>query len=141
MCTVDSGSVKPRQSHKTIWCTCFFYKHDVYKNILQAWWFFKHMFKHYAKPWYFHKIVWWFYFNEISICCVFASLPVYCNLPVYQLWRFLATSLFIAPSPFIILAEICQPPRLFRPPLLFETREYLVNFLVLTNKVANSRHN
>ena len=23
----------------------------------------------------------------------------------------------------LILAEICQPPRLFRPPFLFETRE------------------
>ena len=23
MCTVDSGSVKPRLSHKTVWCTCF----------------------------------------------------------------------------------------------------------------------
>ena len=34
------------------------------------------------------------------------------------------TSPFIAPSPFIILAKICQPPRLFLPPLLFETREY-----------------
>ena len=33
--------------------------------------------------WYFHKVVWWFYFNEISNCCVFASLPVYSNLPVY----------------------------------------------------------
>ena len=27
-------------------------------------------------------------------------------------------------SPFIILAEICQSPRLFSPPLLLETREY-----------------
>ena len=25
MRTVDSGSVKPRQSNKTVWCTCFFY--------------------------------------------------------------------------------------------------------------------
>ena len=33
--------------------------------------------------WYFHKIVWWFYFNEISNCCVFASLPVYSTLPFY----------------------------------------------------------
>ena len=40
MCTVDSGSVKPRQSHKTVCCTCCFFhiaqncflitmKHDV----------------------------------------------------------------------------------------------------------------
>ena len=27
--------------------------------------------------WYFYKIVCWFYFNGISNCCVFASLPVY----------------------------------------------------------------
>ena len=33
--------------------------------------------------WYFHKIVWWFYFNEICDCCVFASLLVYTNFPVY----------------------------------------------------------
>ena len=33
--------------------------------------------------WYFHKIFWWFYFNENSNCCVFASLPFYSNLPVY----------------------------------------------------------
>ena len=44
MCTVNSGSVKLRQSYKTGWCTCFFYKHDVYKHIqAQVWWFFKHM--------------------------------------------------------------------------------------------------
>ena len=45
---------------------------------------------------------------------------------------------FIAPSPFIILAEICQPPRLFRPPLLLETREYLwllISFWILNIKM------
>ena len=31
---------------------------------------------------------------------------------------------FIAPSPFITLTETCQPARLFRPPFLFEAREY-----------------
>ena len=25
MCTVDSSSVKPRKSHKTVWCTCLFF--------------------------------------------------------------------------------------------------------------------
>ena len=35
------------------------------------------------------------------------------------------TPSFIAPFPLIILADICQPPRLFRPPVLFETREYM----------------
>ena len=34
------------------------------------------------------------------------------------------TSLFITFSLFINLAKICQSPRLFRPPLLFKTREY-----------------
>ena len=37
-------------------------------------------------------------------------------------------------SPFIILAEICQPPRLFRPPLLLEIREHLwilISFWIL----------
>ena len=69
--------------------------------------------------WYFHKIVWWFYFNGISNCCVFASLPVYsnpprlltleifanllvyCNLPVYYLGRNLPAFPFIPPSPSI----------------------------------------
>ena len=36
---------------------------------------------------------------------------------------FLPASPFISTSSFIILTEICQPPRLFRLPLLFETRE------------------
>ena len=43
----------------------------------------------------FYKIVWWFYFNEISNCCVFATLPVYYfdqNLPASPL---------ILPSPSI----------------------------------------
>ena len=63
------------------------------------------------------------YLDEISNCCL--SLPVYSNPPpFYQLWRFLPTYSFITPSPFIILAEIFQPPRLFRLPLLFETREF-----------------
>ena len=31
---------------------------------------------------------------------------------------------FIAPSPFITLTETCKPARLFRPPFLFEAREY-----------------
>ena len=45
---------------------------------------------------------------------IIANLPDYGTLPVY------------------ILAEICQSPCLFRPPLLFETREYL--FLILLRK-------
>ena len=76
--------------------------------------------------WCFHKIVWWFYFNEISNCCVFAILPVCSNLPVYYLWRFLPISRFIVPSPFIISAEICQRPRLFQPPRLL-TLEIFAN--------------
>ena len=44
MCTVDSSSVRPRQSHKTVLSTCLFYKEGVYKhNQAQDWWFFKHM--------------------------------------------------------------------------------------------------
>ena len=51
----------------------------------------------------------------------FANLPVYYTLPVYYFdWNLPA-------SPFIILTEICQYPRLFRPLLLFETREYFFN--------------
>ena len=35
--------------------------------------------------WYFHKIVWWFYLNEICNCCVIASLPVYSASP--SIWK------------------------------------------------------
>ena len=51
----------------------------------------------YSFCWYLHKIIWWFYFNEISNCCVFDSLP------------------FIPTSPFINFGDFCQPPRLFHP--------------------------
>ena len=51
--------------------------------------------------WYFHKIIWWFYFNEISNSSIFASLPVYYfgqNLPA---------SLYILPSPSIWNLRVC----------------------------------
>ena len=101
MCNVDSGSVKPRQSHRTVWCTCFFVS-MTFINIYRLR-FGDFLSIHVDKLplylcsfcWYFHKIAWWFYFNEISNCC------------------------------------FCQPPRLFqphlpfiRPPLIFLTREY-----------------
>ena len=88
----------------------FFYKHYAYKRIqAQVWkWFFI------DKPslyflcsfyWYFSKIFWWFYFNEIYNCCVFASLPVYhfgWNLTaVYYFGWNLTASSFISPSPSI----------------------------------------
>ena len=38
---------------------------------------------------------------------------------------FLPASPFIPTSPFINFGDSCQPPRLFRPPLLFQTREYI----------------
>ena len=77
--------------------------------------------------WYFYKIVWWFYFNEISNSCfcqppclpqpprlltleIFANLPVYYTLSVYYFDRNLPAS------------------RLFHPPLLFETREYISRY-------------
>ena len=79
-------------------------------------------------------------FNEISNCCVFASLPVYFNLPVYYRWSFLPTSPFIAPSPFIILAEFCQPPRLFCPPFLFETRKYKLKVSTIRYLLVQIKH-
>ena len=51
--------------------------------------------------WYFHKIVWCFYFNVFSNCCVFRSLPVYCTFPGYYFGRNLPASPFIPPSPSI----------------------------------------
>ena len=58
--------------------------------------------------WYFHKIVWWFYFNEISNCCVFANLP------------------YIPTSPFINFGDFCKAPSLLHPLLLSETQEHVV---------------
>ena len=79
MCTIDSGTVNPRQSHKTIWCTCFFIsmtfisiyrlrfgdfscKFQVILHVDKLPFYFLCSF-----CWYFHRIVWWFYFNENSI--------------------------------------------------------------------------
>ena len=170
MCTVDSGSVKPRQSNKTVWCTCFLYKHDVYKHIqAQVWWFFKHMYmllneffhtdcffllsiaKHFPSDsskmqqnkWRSLETRWPIILRSVSqqqhissqnrlmilfhwnFYLLFLPASPFINFGYFcQLWIFLPTFLpFIAPSSFIILAEIYQPPRLFRPPLLFETRE------------------
>ena len=136
MCTVDSGSMKPRQSHKTVCCTCCFFhiaqncfliamKHDVLEEENRAK---EQVILHVDKLplyffcsfcWYFHKIVWWFYFNKISNCCVFgqsprlfqpsrllslevfANLPVDCAVPVYYFGRNLPASPFTPPSPSI----------------------------------------
>ena len=46
--------------------------------------------------------------------------------PFINFGDFGQTPRLLHPCRFIILAEICQPSRLFRPPLLFETREYEV---------------
>ena len=99
---VDSGSVKPRKSHKTVCCTCCFchiaqncflitMKHNV------AWG--GESSKRISDPScrYFHKIFLLFYFNDISNCCVVPAL------------------LFIPTSPFINLGGFCLPPRLLRP--------------------------
>ena len=88
----------------------FFNKHDVYKDIQgqvctsyrEATLVFLMFFLLIN-----HKIVWWFYFNEISNCRVFASLPVYsnlpvhCTLPVYYFGRNLPGFPFILSSPSI----------------------------------------
>ena len=124
MCTVDSGSVKPRQSHKTVCCTCCFFhiaqncflitmKHEVAwrgesskrtsdsscrsssSSSSSSSAYFLCSF-----CWYFHKIVWWFYFNEISNCC------------------FLPASPFNPTSPFIDFGDFCQPTSLLHPPRL-----------------------
>ena len=101
MCTVDSNSMKPRQSRKTICCTCCFIhiaqncflitmKHDVVwrgetsKRTRDSLCRYKlPLYFLYSFCWYFQKIVWWFYVNEIPNCCFFASLSAYSNLPVY----------------------------------------------------------
>ena len=50
------------------------------------------------------------------------------------------TSLFIAPSLFIILAEFCQPPRLFCPPFLFETRKYKLKVSIIRHLLVQIKH-
>ena len=157
MCTVDSGSMKPRQSHKTVWCRrypplylliintvdgrqlrcliitqyslsnlevslpCLFFLFFVFVN--EAWRSVKRRIE--------QKNKWFFmYINCLCIPYVFfvdiftRSFDDFISMK-FLIAVFLPTSPFIAPSLFIILAEICQPPRLFRPPLLFETREYM----------------
>ena len=123
MCTVDSGSMKPRQSHKTVCCTCCFFhiaqncfliamKHDVLEEENRAK---EQVILHVDKlPLYFlcsfclffYKIVWWFYFNEFSKCCFcqppcLFQPPVYCTLPVYYFGQNLPASHFTLPSPTI----------------------------------------
>ena len=123
MCTVDSSSVKPRKSHKTVWCTCFFYKHDVYKHNTSTG---LEVIPHVNKVpsyflwsfyWYFHKIVWWFIWMKFLIAVlvspfiptpsllltleIFANLLVYYTLPVYYFGRNFPASPFIPPSPSI----------------------------------------
>ena len=41
----------------------------------------------------------------------------------YHAAQFLPACLFIPTSPFMNFGDFCQPPSLFRTPLLFETRE------------------
>ena len=105
MCTVDSSSVKPRKSHKTVWCTCFFYKHDVYKHNTSTG---LEVIPHVNKVpsyflwsfyWYFHKIVWWFIWMKFLIAVLVSP--------------FIPT-----PLPFINFGDFCQPTRLLHPPRL-----------------------
>ena len=128
MCTVDSDSVKPRQSHKTVWCTCFSYKYDVYKHIQAQVW-----------KWFFMSINYLFISYVLSVDIFTRSFDDFISMK-FLIAVFLPASSFIATPrlltleifanfsvywtlPFIILAEIRQPPRSFRPLILFETRE------------------
>ena len=102
MCTIDSGSVKPRKSHRTFWCLCVLYKHDVYKHNTSSG---LEVILHVNKVpsyflwsfyWYFHKIIWLFIWMKFLIAV-------------------LASPFIPTPLPFINSGDFCQPPRLLHP--------------------------
>ena len=88
------GAVKPRQNHKTVWCTCFFHKHDAYEHVQAQ--------------------VWKLIFMQINYHCIFyvlfvdiftSSFDDFFTM-IFLIAVFLPASPFIAPSPVIILVEI-----------------------------------
>ena len=128
MCAVDSGSVKPRQSHKTVSCTCCFFhiakncflitmKHDVaWRGESSNKWFFmliNYLCISYVLfvdifTWSFDHFIWMKFLFAVFLPTspfitleIFAKLPVYCTLHVYYFGRNLPASLFIPLSPSI----------------------------------------
>ena len=103
----------------------FFYKPDVYKHTqAQVWkWFFM---------WINYLCISYVLFVYIFIRSFDDFISMKFLIEILQPLRLLTLEIF-ANFPFyctllfIILAEICQPPCLFRPLLQFETREYTHN--------------
>ena len=63
---------------------------------------------------YFRKIVWWFYFNEVSNCCFcqpprLLALEIFANLPVYCFDQNLPASSFISSSPLKLESKYSKP--------------------------------
>ena len=90
MCIVDSGSVNPRQSYKTVWCTLCFYKREVYKHLQVCISFV-----------YFVNIFTRSFDNFISMKFLIAV--------------FFPASPFIPTSPFTNFGDFCQSTRLLHP--------------------------
>ena len=91
--------MKPRQSHRTIWCTCFFWKHDVYKHTGSGLEVILHVDK---LPLYF---LYFLIFSQDHLMILF-------------LMKFLI-AVFLEASPFINFGDFCQPPRLLHPPVCY----------------------
>ena len=110
MCAVDSGSVKPRQSHKTVSCTCCFFhiakncflitmKHDV------AWR------GESSNKWFFMLI------NYLRISYVL-FVDIFTWSFDHFIWMKFLFAVFLPTSPFIYFGDFCQTPRLLHPPRL-----------------------
>ena len=63
------------------------------------------------------------FFMSMHLC--FCQLPRLFQPPRLLTLEIFVNLSFIATSPFIVFAEVCKLPRVFRFPLLFETREYM----------------
>ena len=122
MCTVDSGSVKPRERHKTVWCTCFFitmtfisiyslrFRSDSSFRKTLYFLYFLLIFSQDRLMILFQWNFWLMYFCHsprlfqplrLLTLEIFANFPIYCTLPFCYFGRNLPASLFIPPSPSI----------------------------------------
>ena len=129
MCTVDSDSVKPRQSHKTVWCTCFSYKYDVYKHIQAQVW-----------KWFFMSINYLFISYVLSVDIFTRSFDDFISMK-FLIAVFFPASPFVPISLFIIFGDFCQPPCLLHPIPVYYFGRNLPNspFIPPSYSIWNSR--
>ena len=143
MCTVDSGSMKPRQSHKTVWCRrypplylliintvdgrqlrCLIITQYSLSNLevslscLFLFFVFVNEAWRSVKRRIEQKNKWFFmYINCLCIPYVFFVDIFTRSFDDFVSMKFLI-AVFLPASPFINFADFCQPPRLLHPPCL-----------------------